>query len=310
MLEAFAVRDHGVDVRSGVAGAIATAGPLAVGVGVGNRSAGLIAAVAGLNTALCVPRAGLTSRLWWGAVGGFGGCAAVVVADLTAAHSWLLAIATAAWVGIWALFRAAGSAGALAGFATSAVLVVLGGIPPGGPPLASRELWFATGAVAGLGLMVLARRGPRARGGVVRPALAALRGRARADQALRAHALRLALSVGLATAIERALKLPHGYWVPLTMLAIVQPGAHATQVRCVQRGAGTLIGVVVIIVITLLTDQVWVLIAGTAISSLALFSLDERGYFWLVVTLTPDRAADAQRRRLPRPRGRRPAHAQ
>jgi len=44
---------------------------------------------------------------------------------------------------------------------------------------------------------------------------------------------------------------------------------------------------VVIIVVTAVTGEVWVLVACTAIASLGLFALSERGYFWLVVMLTP-----------------------
>ncbi len=286
-LEAFAVHERGFDLRSGLAGAIATAGPVAVGVAVGDRAAGLAAAIGGLNTALGVPRAGLRSRLWWGTIGAAGGCGAVAVADLAAAHTWLLAVVTVAWVGLWALLRAAGSPGALVGFATSAVFVIFGGFPTNEPPLSSRELWFAVGAAAGLALMVAARRGPEAREPLARATLAAVRRGALHDAALRAHTVRLALAVALATIIERVLKMPHGYWVPLTVLAIVQPGERATEVRCLQRAAGTLVGVVVIVVVTAITDQAGVLVACTAIASLGLFGLDERGYFWLVVMLTP-----------------------
>jgi uncharacterized membrane protein YccC len=81
--------------------------------------------------------------------------------------------------------------------------------------------------------------------------------------------------------------MPHGYWIPLTVLAVVQPARRATEVRSLQRAAGTLVGVVVIILVTARTGQVWILVACTAIASLGLFALDERGYFWLVVMLTP-----------------------
>jgi hypothetical protein len=285
--EAFAVQEHGVDVWSGLAGAIATAAPVAIGVAAGNRAAGLVAGIGGLNTALCVPRGGWRSRLWWGTIGAAGGCGAVVLASLAAAHTWLLAVVSISWVGIWALLRAAGSAGALVGFAVSAVFVVIAGFPRGDPPLSSRELWFAVGAAAGLALMVAARRGPSASEALAKTTLAAVRDGTLHDAALRTHALRLALAVALATVIERALRMPHGYWVPLTVLAIVQPAARATEVRSVQRAAGTLVGVAIIIAVTAATGEVWVLVACTAIASLGLFALDERGYFWLVVMLTP-----------------------
>jgi hypothetical protein len=285
--EAFAVEEHGFDIWSGVAGAIATAGPVALGVATGDRAGGLIAGIGGLNTALCVPRAGLRSRLWWGTVGAVGGCGAALLATLAAPHAWLLALIGIVWVGLWALLRAAGPTGSLTGFATGAVFVVIGGFPPHAEALGTRELLFTAGAFAGLALMVVARRGPQAPVPVARGTVTAVRDAVRHDSTLRAHAVRLSLAVALATLIERGLGLPHGYWVPLTVLAIVQPAAHATEVRSLQRAAGTLVGVVVIIAITAVTGEVWALVACTAIASLGLFTLDERGYFWLVVMLTP-----------------------
>lgn len=286
-LDAFAVQEHGVDVWSGLAGALATAGPVAIGVAAGNRSAGLLAGIGGLNTALGVPRAGWRVRLWWGSIGALGGCAAVPLATVASAHTWLLAFVSIAWIAPWALLRGAGRSGALVGFAVGAVFVVIAGLPQGEPPRGTRELWFAVGTVAGLALMFAARRGPRQPGFTPRAVLGMLRNRALHDTSLQLHAVRLSLAVALATLVDRLLGMPHGYWIPLTVLAIVQPAAHATEVRSLQRAAGTLVGVVAIIAVTAVTGEVWLLVACTAIASLGLFALDERGYFWLVVMLTP-----------------------
>jgi uncharacterized membrane protein YccC len=217
--------------------------------------------------------------------------------------AWLLALVTLAWVGATTLLRGAGQAGILTGFSLGAVLVVLGGVPSSGVPLGDRVLWFAAGAGAGVALMVAARRGPATRElsgsaarelsgsatgeRVVRPSLDAIREAVKRDPLLRAHALRLALAVSLGTVIERALSMPHGYWVPVTVLAILQPGEHATQVRVVQRAAGTLVGAIAVIVITLVTSDDWVLVVGSAVAAFGIFALDPRAYFWLVVMITP-----------------------
>jgi Fusaric acid resistance protein-like len=287
LIEAFAVEERKVDVWSGLAGAIATAAPAAIGVATGDRGAGLIAAIGGLNTALVVPRAGLRSRLWWGSIGAVGGIAGIVLATLATTHTWVLTVVTFAWVASWALLRAAGPRGALAGFAIGAVFVIVAGIPPHELSLGSRTLWFTVGAAFGLTLMVAARRGVDPPEPVARTSLEDLRDAVRHDRALRVHAVRLGLAVALATLLERALKMPHGYWVPLTVLAIVQPAERATEVRCVQRAAGTVVGVVAIIAVTSLTSAVWALVVCTGLAALGLFALDERGYFWLVVMLTP-----------------------
>ncbi len=42
-----------------------------------------------------------------------------------------------------------------------------------------------------------------------------------------------------------------------------------------------------IVAITLTTHEPWALAAGAAVTAFGLFALDERGYFWLVVLITP-----------------------
>jgi uncharacterized membrane protein YccC len=109
----------------------------------------------------------------------------------------------------------------------------------------------------------------------------------RHDAALRGHALRLALSVSAGTALYVILGMEHGYWVPLTTLAILQPSEHGTRVRSVQRAAGTLAGAALIVAIVLVTDHRAPLVACAAVAGFTLYALRERGYFWLVVLLTP-----------------------
>ncbi|HWV85529.1 MAG TPA: FUSC family protein [Capillimicrobium sp.] len=286
--EAFAVEERGLDWRSGVAGALAAVGPLAVGAALGDPAAGFTAALGGLNTALCVPRARLAARIFWGgiaATGGFAAFALALAVDQAALVPLLLA--TFAWVGAWAFWRAAGPPGALLGFATAAVFVIMAGLPPVDAPTGRQLLWFAAGAAPGLALMVVARSGTAPAPGFAREALATVRAGVAHDRSLQAHALRLALAVSLGTFIDRALDLSHGYWIPLTILAILQPGEHATHVRALQRAAGTLGGAAVILAITALTDARWLLLAFGAVCAGALYALDRRSYFWLVVLLTP-----------------------
>jgi hypothetical protein len=284
--EAFRTEERAVDWRSGLAGALAAIGPLAVGLAVDEPAAGFTAAIGGLNTALCVPRADLRARLWWGSLAVLGGAGAVAVAGAASRNDAGLVLLSLAWVGAWAFFRAAGPSGALLGFATSAVFVILAGLPATAP-LGERLTWFALGAVPGLALMVVARGRPgrsmpaglRALGGVGSAALH--------DDALRAHALRLAVAVAAGSLLYRLADLPHGYWVPLTILAVLQPSERDTLVRSVQRAAATLVAGALVVGITLATDHRWPLLACAAGTAFLLYALDERGYFWLVVLLTP-----------------------
>jgi uncharacterized membrane protein YccC len=58
------------------------------------------------------------------------------------------------------------------------------------------------------------------------------------------HAIRLAVAATLASALARALRLPHDYWVPLTALWLLRPDFGSTFTRGVQRYAGTTAGAV------------------------------------------------------------------
>ena len=64
------------------------------------------------------------------------------------------------------------------------------------------------------------------------------------------HALRLAVTVGIAAAIDRASGLPRGYWIPLTVLFVLRPDFGATFTRGLQRYVGTALGVVLATLIT------------------------------------------------------------
>jgi hypothetical protein len=284
--EAFAVEEQGLDWRSGAAGAIAAVGPLAVGVAVDEPLIGFTATIGALNTALCVPRAGGRARLFWGTAALAGGCASTALSQLVADHLWSLLLATFLWVAIWAFWRACGRIGALLGFATAAVFVILSGLPAAPSDTGQQVAWYAIGGAFGLALMAAARRGSYAPP-VGRPALAAYVACARSDRAIAAHAGRLALAVTLGTLVAHLSGIHHGYWIPLTILAILQPDEHATTIRSIQRAAGTLAAGVVILLITLVVDEAWLLLCCGAVSAFGLYALDRRSYFWLVVLLTP-----------------------
>jgi uncharacterized membrane protein YccC len=71
------------------------------------------------------------------------------------------------------------------------------------------------------------------------------------------------------------------------VLAVLQPDEHASSVRAVQRAAGTLVGTALIALFTIASGQEWLMIAAQGIAAFGLFALFARGYFWLVVLLTP-----------------------
>ena len=66
---------------------------------------------------------------------------------------------------------------------------------------------------------------------------------AREPGVVRSHALRAAVLVALATLGYRLLHVPDGYWIPLAVVAVLQPDSVASRTRAIQRALGTLVGV-------------------------------------------------------------------
>jgi uncharacterized membrane protein YccC len=58
------------------------------------------------------------------------------------------------------------------------------------------------------------------------------------------HALRLGVTLGVATSLYRVLPGTHSYWLPVTVLMVLKPDFSTTFVRGLGRVAGTLVGAV------------------------------------------------------------------
>lgn len=293
--EAFRVERRGIDLLAGLAGAVASCTPLAVGVAVGEPEIGVLACFGGLNGALGVPRGALRERVGWGVGATFGCCASVALA--TAVQGSVAASVAVAfvWIGLAAFMRTFGPDGSLTGFVIGAIFVIANGIPTESLDVGTRVLWFFLGSAAGTALMVAAYGraapppGPAGAplGTVLMRGAQQLRDAVTGDALLRAHVLRLASLVAATTLLYQLLDLQHGYWIPLTVLAVLQPEEHASDVRAIQRAAGTLVGTVLIAALTITTGSEWLLVAAQGIAVFGLFALVARGYFWLVVLLTP-----------------------
>jgi hypothetical protein len=293
--EAFRVQRRGGDVVAGLAGALATCGPLALGIALDEPQIGVTAALGGLNGALITPRGPLRDRIGWGLGATLGYCASGAAAMALQGSVAASVAAAFVMVGLTSYLRMFGFTGGLTGFVIGAVFVILSGVPADSLDLGERVLWFALGALVGVVLMVtaLARNAPPPSSDA-RPLLTVLTEGARQyirtlaeDKELRAHALRLASIVAVTTLVYRLLDLQHGYWVPLTVLAVLQPEEHASRVRAVQRAAGTLVATAAIALLVLATDSQWLIVAGQGVAAFGLFTLHSRSYFWLVVMITP-----------------------
>ncbi len=115
----------------------------------------------------------------------------------------------------------------------------------GGPEPGSRALAAAVAEAADLvsgkrpaeGGAAPSRPGPRER---LRDALAETVG----GRLTRIFALRLMLSIGVASLVSQALPLQRSYWVVLTVAIVLRPDFGSVFARALQRGIGTVVGAV------------------------------------------------------------------
>ena len=285
--EAFRSRQRTVDIWTALLAAIGSAAPLAIGVATGHRESGLFGALGGLNTALAISSPGRPERAKWGGTALVAGIASVGLATLTHPVAWLAVGVTFVWTSWWALLRVTGRHGVAVAFSTTAVFIVSNGSPGSPHDALPRMAAYAVGGSAALVLLLL----PGGSGGD-EPATEALAWSVVlrtlwSGGTPRRHALAAGVVTAVATAFYRALDLTFGYWIPLSAVAVLQPDAHASRVRALQRALGTLVGVVAVAVVAALTSDVSVLVGLSFLTSFGLFALRQRGYQWFVMLLTP-----------------------
>ena len=284
--DAFRAQERSVNIPLAVAGAVATTAPLVVGMATGKHTLGLICAIGGLNTALVMAPIARGRRLTWGSVTALSGTAAVAVATLAHQPVWVAVLATLVWSTVWAFLRALGPEGTLVGFTTTAVMVIVIGLPGTPGEWWIRMVEYAAGSLLALVLMSIpASTSDSARPGPI--PWSAVAGAITTPGTVRRHAIRVGLVAGAATILYQALNLTFGYWIPLTAVAVLQPDPRSSRVRALQRTAGTLVGTAIVVVVAVATRDESALVATVFVVSGGLFALKERGYFWLTMLLTP-----------------------
>lgn len=117
--------------------------------------------------------------------------------------------------------------------------------------------------------------------------LAALRAQATPRSALFRHATRVAVVTALDTALLVQLRLPHGIWLPLTSLTILQPEYGSTVSRALQRTLGTIGGAVIAGVLLATVHGTYTYDAALACLLFATFLLIRRNYGYGITFLTP-----------------------
>ncbi len=102
------------------------------------------------------------------------------------------------------------------------------------------------------------------------------------------HAIRIGITAALAVFIAHIINLPHGYWIPLTIVVIMAPDFGGSfLIRTLQRGTGTILGgLLAVLLITQVHSQLLIIILLIIFTFLAI-SMLTINYAVFVFFLTP-----------------------
>jgi hypothetical protein len=121
----------------------------------------------------------------------------------------------------------------------------------------------------------------------VRAALQQLRDHASLSSDGAHFALRLGIATTIAYLLVHMLQLPYGYWATMAVLLILQPSASGTLPRSVERALGTVVGTVIAVAISGLTQSpLTIALAVFPLIGLTM-ALRPVGYGVFVAFLTP-----------------------
>lgn len=120
----------------------------------------------------------------------------------------------------------------------------------------------------------------------LRPLASALNLNLRLDPALVRFTCRIALLTVLGVLIFKSTHLAHGYWLPFTMVVVLQPDYGSTRQRAAQRVLGTLAGSLVATLLLWLDPTFAVIAAATAVTILGFGFFLKRNYAIAVFFVT------------------------
>ena len=87
-------------------------------------------------------------------------------------------------------------------------------------------------------------------------------------------------------AVARFADVPHGYWIPLTVVMVLRPETAHTYTRCVGRVGGNVIGIVVASALILLLHPTGFAAAALAVVFLGVaYAVSDFGYLALSAAL-------------------------
>ena len=104
--------------------------------------------------------------------------------------------------------------------------------------------------------------------------------------ALAEHAVRLAIAIGIATALSTLDSMTHGYWLPMTVAWIVKPDLAGTVGRIAARILGTLVGATIAVAIAIAAPQSASLIALVTLATFLAAAFLWANYAIAVVGIT------------------------
>ena len=108
----------------------------------------------------------------------------------------------------------------------------------------------------------------------------------RVDRSLMRYILRLASLLVPSVLLHTWLEIPHGYWLGLTLIVVMQPDYGSTRQRAAERVGGTLLGSVLASALLFLKLPHFVLLAATGVTSFLFALFLKRRYDVAVVFLT------------------------
>jgi uncharacterized membrane protein YccC len=120
----------------------------------------------------------------------------------------------------------------------------------------------------------------------LRPLASALNFTTRVDPALVRYTMRIAVLTLIGVTVMKLYPMAHGYWLPFTMVVVLQPDYGATRQRAVQRLAGTLVGSIVASLILWMHLPFAALMAVIAATSFIFGYYLKRNYGVAVVFIT------------------------
>src|SRR5215212_4200633 len=118
-------------------------------------------------------------------------------------------------------------------------------------------------------------------------ALAILRANLSLESIAFRHGIRMGVALAVATALYRALDLPRGYWVPLTVAFVLRADYGSTISRGLQRYVGTVLGAILATALTALLDPGdWTLVVLVGIFAAGIYALLFANYLLSTASIT------------------------